>query len=110
MNGSQAAELGAVPKPDNGEPDIRSLLRWAQIKKELRAARRAVLEAHDLNEDSLKRLEEAAFLEFADTGQEEVQTSDGICYYAYHPMFLHKNSQEFGGTRRLHWRETNKRD
>lgn len=101
MNGSKAADMGQVPPKGEGG----ALLKWAEVRKSLREARKGVLNTHGLNEDSLKRLEEEAFLEFCEVNQDEIQTEHGIVYFAYHPMFIHKNSEVYGGTKRLHWRE-----
>ena len=101
MNGSQSVELGAVPEQGDGG----HLLRWAEVKKAMRAARKRILKDFNLNEDSLKRLEEDAALEFFTSNQDEVETEHGVIYFSYHPAFLHKNSTEYGGSRRIHLRD-----
>ena len=101
MNSSESVDLGAVPEVGNGG----ALVKWAQVKKEMREARKSVLHAHGLNEDSLKRLEEEAFLEFAQCNTQEVVTDFGCVSFTYTPIFIHKTTGAYGETRRLHWRE-----
>ncbi len=77
--------------------------RYAKIRKALRDSRKQVLKDNDLNEDTLKALEQDALDELGE--ESEKDTEHGKLLVNAKPYFAHHDSKLMGYTRFLTFKE-----
>lgn len=84
-----------------------NVAKYAEVRKDLRTARKAVLSQHGLNEDQYRDLEREALKEVQELGVEtSVDTEHGVVYLSERPTFIHKHSEPFGTVVSIQWRES----
>lgn len=99
MNGSMALALQCEERDPMDQDWVGY---FAQVEKELKEARRAVLKAHNLTENDWKSIKELAV---GQLGQETAEVEGVTVYTVPNPIYSHKNSTLIGETRRIHIKE-----